>query len=48
MPFKSDPWRLPRRNQHQEGPGFLFVAALRLHPALVIIEDLDDRHDFRA
>ncbi len=26
MPLKSDHRRLPRRNQYQEGPDFLFVA----------------------
>lgn len=26
MPLKSNPRRLPRRNHHQEGPGFLFLA----------------------
>lgn len=26
MGLKSDPHRLPRRNHHQEGPGFLFIA----------------------
>ena len=26
MPLRSDPGRLPRRNHHQEGPGFLFLA----------------------
>jgi hypothetical protein len=26
MPIKSDSRRLPRRNDYQEGPGYLFVA----------------------
>ena len=33
MPPKSDPRRLPRRNHHQQGPGFLFVAAQGGRPA---------------
>lgn len=38
MPIKSDPRRLPRRNHHQEGPGFLFVATQGGRPANVEVQ----------
>ena len=39
MPRKSDPHRLPRRNQYQEGPGFLFLATENGRPPLTMQPD---------